>query len=102
MSKHLGRAIGNAIAAAAMFLLISNDLPKHPKETHSPNIFPNECLRLIDVLVYGNFEEMLDHLKADENIRPVYYARIEVNVYGGFVFTYTLHLDQVHWGMGRL
>ena len=37
-----------------------------------------------------------DHLKANEKIMPVYYARIEVNVYGGFVFTYSSQLDQVH------
>ena len=43
-----------------------------------------------------NFIEMLDYLKANEKIMPVYYARIEVNVYGGFVFTYSLKLDQVH------
>ena len=28
-------------------------------------------------------------------MRPVYYTRIEVNVYGGFVFMYSLQLDQV-------
>ena len=45
----------------------------------------------IDVSVYGNFVEMLDYLKADEKIRPAYYARFEVSVYSGFVFI--LHLD---------
>ena len=33
-------------------------------------------------------------------MRPVCYARLEVNVYGGFVFTYTSHLDQVHGARG--
>ena len=43
-----------------------------------------------------NFVEMLVYLKANEKVMPVYYARIEMNVYGGFVFTYSLQLDQVH------
>ena len=42
-------------------------------------------------MVYGNFVEMLNYLKVDEKIRPVYYASFEVNVYGGFVFI--LHLS---------
>ena len=46
----------------------------------------------IDVLVYGNFVEMLDYLKADEKIRPAYYARFEVSVYSGFVFILLLNL----------
>ena len=45
--------------------------------------------------MHDNFVEMLDYLKANEKIRLVYYARIEVNVSGWFVFTYTLQLDQV-------
>ena len=43
-----------------------------------------------------NFVEMLVYLKANEKIMPVYYARIEMNVYGGFVFSYISQLDQVH------
>ena len=46
--------------------------------------------------MYDNIVEMLDYLKANEKIWSVYYTRIEVSVYGGFVFTYTLQLDQVH------
>ena len=54
-----------------------------------------QCLRLIEVLVPNNFIEMLVYLKANEKIMPVYDARIEVNIYGGFVFTYSSQLDQV-------
>ena len=43
-----------------------------------------------------NFVEMLVYLKENEKIMPVYYARIELNVYGGFVFMYSSQLDQVH------
>ena len=43
-----------------------------------------------------NFVEMPDYLKANEKIMLVYYARIEVNVCGGFVFMYSSQLDQVH------
>ena len=44
----------------------------------------------------NNFVEMLDYLKSNEKIRPIYYARIEVNVYGGFLFMYSSQLDQAH------
>ena len=54
-----------------------------------------QCLRLIEVLVPDNFVEMLVYLKANEKIMPVYDARIDVNIYGGFVFTYNSQLDQV-------
>ena len=43
-----------------------------------------------------NFVEMPNYLKTNEKIMPIYYARIEVTVYGGFVFTYSSQLDQVH------
>ena len=43
-----------------------------------------------------NFVEMLVYLQANEKIMPVYYARIQVNVYGGFMFTHSSELDQVH------
>ena len=55
-----------------------------------------QCLRFIDVLVPDNFGEMLVYLKANEKIMPVYYARIQVNVYDGFVFTYSSQLDEMH------
>ena len=98
MSGQLGRAIGNAIAAAA--IVADNITPIQmtcisiPRKPIAP-IFSQK----IDVLVCGNFIEMLDYLRADEKIRPAYYARFEVSVYGGFVFI--LHLDQVDVGMGR-
>ena len=46
--------------------------------------------------MYGNFVEMLDYLKVDEKIRPIYYASFEVNVYGGFVFILHLFLFEKH------
>ena len=98
LSEQLGRAIGNAIAAAA---IVADNITQTqmtcisiPRKPIAPQISQK-----IDVSVCGNFVEMLDYLRADEKIRPAYYARFEVNVCGGFVFI--LHLDQVDVGMGR-
>ena len=49
-----------------------------------------------------NFVEMLVYLKAKEKMMPVYYTRIEVNVYGGFVFTYISQLDPVHGALAGI
>ena len=95
LSEQLGRAIGNAIAAAA---IVADNIT--PTQMTCISILRKPIAPLfsqkIDVLVYGNFVEMLDYLKADEKIRPAYYAR-----FGVFILDLCLFYILISSGWGH-